>query len=113
MGKVSRWSAMALACVVFVGCEGPDYPPASAGCEDFIETWCDKNSSCVAPSERADDRETCIFSTKLSLDCSKTLGVSNTLKDCIAAVRATSCDGYTREKGLPLPEPCKGVLYVP
>jgi hypothetical protein len=111
MGRVSRWAAIAwLATFLLGGCAGEDYRYPSEGCQEYIDTWCDQNAACVAPSEKANDRETCEFASKLSLDCSKVVQLSPNYQGCIDALHATTCDGYTREKGIPFPDVCKGVL---
>jgi hypothetical protein len=111
MGKMSRWGATAsLAVIWLAGCEGEQYRYPSERCQEYVDTWCNQSAACVAPSEKADYRETCEFAFKINLDCSKTTDLSPTFQSCIDTLHATTCDGYTAEKGLPFPEVCRGVL---
>lgn len=111
MGMVSRWTVTAwLAAVLLAGCQGEDYKSPPDGCEEYIDAWCSQTATCAAPSEKADDRETCIFATKLDIDCAKTVQLSPNFQSCIDTIHATTCAGYTREKGLPFPDVCKAVV---
>ena len=111
MGELSRRVVAAwLAVVLLAACEGQEYKYPSERCPEFIEAWCEKSASCVPPSEMADTRETCEFGFKLDLDCSKVTRINSNFDSCLATLRATSCDGFTVDKGLPYPDICKGII---
>jgi len=85
--------------------ETPRDPQQS--CRDFLDLWCNKNTECVAPSERARAQEDCHFVVELDLDCKKIAGVSEGFTACLDVISASQC---VPSKGIAFPTACRGVL---
>jgi hypothetical protein len=95
---------------LLAACGGADRVAPPEACANYIDSWCHANAACELPSERGNYFETCRFAYKLNLDCSKTTSLSYNYQNCIDALAAASCDGYSYEKGISFPDRCKGVL---
>jgi len=97
------------ACVVVAGCGGSSSPEDK--CEDFVDTVCDRLSSCVGE----EDTDDCVREGEDALGCARVTSVSSTYDDCIDDLEDTSCEALldTDEDGNStpaLPLTCRGVL---
>jgi hypothetical protein len=108
---ISLTTVALIMAALLLGCGGGEGPPSPReGCEMYREAWCTADSNCHAASEQADARETCTFAIRLEVDCSKVVQLSANYQQCIDAIRATNCQQYTPQKGIPFPDSCRGVL---
>lgn len=90
-------------------CGEDDAPQADPEqrCRDFVDAWCNKNTECARPTDRARVKEDCRFFLGVDIDCREVKEVSASYSSCIQDITRTPC---VPPSAVPFPETCRGVL---
>jgi hypothetical protein len=78
-----------------------DPAPAQKGCTEFEDAFCKRIDECQSGS-----KETCLSEVKMTLDCSKAIGITLAFGTCMGEVPKIACASPA------LPEVCRGVLLL-
>ena len=106
--------------LVSYGCSSDDgHADPVARCEEFIDAYCEKATSCAVAADPSIDRSAfvanCVTGAKQTLACAKAVSVGASYSQCLEDVRTMTCtpfEVFAQTGTSPLPANCKGVIGI-